>query len=552
MTNITLSKPTFFWAGVIGASAVVGFESGVTRVARYSFTAPPGGASQVSLTLTGLHFTTGSGGIRPTAFRFYIGTDPDSHKNAGASDECSGLLEITGTDAAGTASVLLLPETEYYLFLFPNTASLSWMSLELAKATLTAAGGSHSVPTLASDRVELQSPLTVYTNPFLDRFTHTLTLSFAGRETVLAEGVGEEFVWTPPMELALDLPNSTRGVATIHCVTCDGGTQIGTPQSVSVELCLPEHITPTVSATWSDSSPAYDAVGSLVKLVSALQVDVTAQGAWGSTVTAAQLFLQGKAYYGGVLLEAGELTLTVTVTDSRGREASVSYPLSVLDYATPQLSLNASRCRADGTPDDTGEFALVTLSGHIAPLAGQNRGFLSTSFGEEVAVSGDFAESFIIPAPSEQTLSITACLADKLAQGERSMVLSVGYATLDFLRGGRGIAFGTTATEPGFACAMPARFTGGLYAGEAALFPPHEPDMEYLTPHYFLGRPVYSRVVTVPAGLTELYHGIGVQYALSAVGTVWGARFDREKLTLPEAAAEEAHLLLCYTKGESQ
>lgn len=551
MTNLTLSSPAFFRAGVIGASAVVGYESGVSRVARYSFTSPKSGASAVELTLSGLTFTSGTGGTRPTAFRFYIGTDPLSHANAGMDTPCTGLVEGEGSDFTGTAQVLLLPDTQYYLFLFPNTAYLSWMSLELAAAVLTASGGSHSVPTLDSDQAELESPLTVYTNPYLARFTHKLTLSFAGEETVLAEGVGESFVWTPPIELALSMPNGVRGMAAINCATFDGDTQIGTAQSVSLELCVPERITPTVSATWVDTSPAYDAVGSLVKLVSALQVDVTAQGALGSTVTAAQLFVQDKAYYGGVLLESGDLTLTVTVTDSRGRTASVSYPLSVLDYAVPQLSLNASRCRSDGTLDDTGEFALVSLSGSIAPLADQNQAVLTTSFGEEVAVGGDFSESFLISAPSEQTLSITACLSDKLATAERSMVLSVGYATLDLLRGGRGIAFGTTATAPGFACAMPARFTGGLYAGDAELFPPHQQDMEYLTPHYFLGKPVYSRVVTVPAGLTELYHGISVEYALSALGTVWGARFDAQRVSLPEEAAEDAYLLLHYTKGES-
>ena len=550
MTNITLSKPNFFRAGVIGASAVVGHESGANRVARYSFTSPKNGASQVSLTLTGLHFTSGIGGTKPTAFRFYIGTDPDSHKNAGASDECSGLLEITGTDAAGTASVLLLPETEYYLFLFPNTTSLSWMSVELAKVTLTVSGGSHSVPTLSAQEVALESPLTVCTNPNLSRFAHKLTLSFAGQETVLAEGVGEEFVWTPPMELALDLPNSTRGVATIHCTTYDGDTQIGTPQSVSVELCLPEHITPTVSATWADTSSA-SALGMLVKLVSALQVDVTALGAWGSTVTAAELFVGERPYYGGILMEAGAQTLTVTVTDSRGRTASVSYPLEVADYAVPQLSLNASRCQADGTPDDTGEFALVTLTGSIAPLSGQNRAALTTSFGEELAVSGEFSESFLISAPSAQTLPITVCLADKLTRAERSMVLSVGYATLDFLRGGRGIALGTTATEEGFTCAMPARFTGGISVGEGALFPLHELNIEYPMPHFFLARPVYSRVVAVPAGLTEFYHGIPVEYPICALGTAQGVTFDRQKLTLPREQTEDAYLLLCYTKGES-
>jgi hypothetical protein len=46
------------------------------------------------------------------------------------------------------------------------------------------------------------------------------------------------------------------------------------------------------------------------------------------------------------------------------------------------------------------------------------------------------------------------------------MILSIGYATMDFLRGGRGIAFGTVANEEGFHCAMDARFLGKLCDGQ--------------------------------------------------------------------------------------
>ena len=46
--------------------------------------------------------------------------------------------------------------------------------------------------------------------------------------------------------------------------------------------------------------------------------------------------------------------MTVTVTDSRGRTASATRTVTVLDYSPPSLSLfTAERCNADGTAAQT-------------------------------------------------------------------------------------------------------------------------------------------------------------------------------------------------------
>ena len=51
------------------------------------------------------------------------------------------------------------------------------------------------------------------------------------------------------------------------------------------------------------------------------------------------------------------------------------------------------------------------------------------------------------------------------------MVLSTAYATIDLLYGGKGIAFGTTALQEGFWCAMNAHFTGDVSMGSKILLP---------------------------------------------------------------------------------
>lgn len=147
MATITLSNPTFYQDGTVCTGKVVGRsipdKYTVNRVARYSFTSPNTGASSVSLIFANMHYTPADGKTRPTSFRFYIGTDADSHINAGASSTCTGtvkLLENSYTEFAGSADILLLPNTKYYLFVFPATSTYGWYSWEGTSA-MTSSGG---------------------------------------------------------------------------------------------------------------------------------------------------------------------------------------------------------------------------------------------------------------------------------------------------------------------------------------------------------------------------------------------------------------------------
>lgn len=461
MAVITLSSPSFFRNGVGGVSKVVGVESTYNRVARYSFTAPQTGAGALTLSFRDMYFGSGT---QPDSFRFYIGTDPDSHINAGADGECTGIVQARDdTSFSGSAQVLLLPDTTYYLFVFPNASRFGWYYWE-GTAALEVTGGSFSVPTLSAQTVEMGSPLTIHTNRHSGSFTHTLSYAFNGASGLIAQQVTDSFTWTPPLELARQIPNAPTGVGSIYCTTYQGDVQIGQTQAVPVYLAVPETVVPTVTATWTDTSGALDSVGTLVKLVSALKVDGLGVGAYGSTVSGLSMTLSGKAYHGGTILESGELPLVVTAKDSRGRTGSAAYTLSVADYAAPVLRLDAHRCDSEGRADDTGEFCRVTLSGSTVQVNGRNRASLTFQYGKteepvELEV-GEFSLERTVPAPSTQSLELSAALTDRLLITPASMTLSVGYATMDFLKGGRGIAFGTTAAREGFVCAMDAEFLG--------------------------------------------------------------------------------------------
>lgn len=96
-----------------------------------------------------------------------------------------------------------------------------------------------------------------------------------------------------------------------------------------------------------------DRFGGYVRTRSKLSVSITAAGAQGSSISAYRTSIDSVTYSGSsfttnALNTAGNLTMTVTVTDSRGRTASTTRTVTVLDYSPPSLSMfTAERCNAD-------------------------------------------------------------------------------------------------------------------------------------------------------------------------------------------------------------
>ena len=318
-----------------------------------------------------------------------------------------------------------------------------------------------SVPTLSATGLDLGKTLTICTNRADSSLTHTLEYRFGSDSGTIARGVGDSYPWTPPIELARQIPDAVSAAAVITCTTYAGEIPIGTKEVTAV-LSVPEDIVPAAAASWEDASGACAAVGTLVQGISRLDVTVSGTGSYGSTILSGSVSLNGKPYGGGTVTDAGAILLTVSVTDSRGRTGSTDYPLSVAAYMPPKLTLSASRCTEAGIPDDTGDHAKITVSGAVTPV-GSNTASLQLIWGSNTETADGTAMEKTVYADPNEAMVITAVLSDKLVSSSRTMVLSTGYATLDLLAGGRGISFGKAATREGFDCAMPAYFSGGLY-----------------------------------------------------------------------------------------
>jgi len=313
-------------------------------------------------------------------------------------------------------------------------------------------------------------------------FTHTLTWVFGSRGGSVAEDAAGEAVWTPPVDLAQEIPNALAGTARILCRTFLDGMPLGEIQEAAVLLRVPEEVCPQAAEiSLTDATGAWERFGNPVQLASQLVLEFDALGAYGSAVTATRLTLDGENWAGGVPRRSGEQLLRLELTDSRGRVGVWEQTLNVLPYHPPKLVLTAHRCDEAGNATDTGGFFQARAVVELAELGG-NSGILSFPGQAEIAVESGVSEHvFFGEAPTDTAVYLTAQVTDVLATTGANQALSPAYATLDLLAGGRGIAFGTTATREGFHCAMDAVFTGAVEMGEIAAGAIRMPDGRLLS-----------------------------------------------------------------------
>lgn len=139
----------FYKDGEEVSSRVVGVESKVNRVARYSLTAPAEGANHIDITFYSNGLSAGS----KIPVRFFIGTDETSHANAGADAEYTGELTLAsdGETFTGAADILLLPGVTYYVWFFPGSTAYGYYSwYGSGVSTLVTSGGAGIVKVVQS------------------------------------------------------------------------------------------------------------------------------------------------------------------------------------------------------------------------------------------------------------------------------------------------------------------------------------------------------------------------------------------------------------------
>ena len=449
------------------SSKIVGRNGGKNYVARYSFVTPPTGANTVSWELQENY--TGEG-TRP-ALRWALTTDATSHVDAGPASEYHGTVTATAYGGSyifsGSADLVLLPSTTYYLWIFPNTTTYGFYWLKQSgTATMTTAGAARSIMSL-SGTLTLGNTVTVKVTRYADVLSHVVTYTCGKASgTVKSKTTSESFTWTAPMELAEQNLTGTTVQVNFTITTYNGSQLIGSTSS-TYTFSIPASAKPSCTLSVTDAMGLAESYDGYVKGISKFKVVITPTLSYKSPIASYRTTANGAIYTAAsftteVLASSGTLTVATTITDKRGRTASASVDdLVVLPYTAPKISkLTVHRCGEDGTEDEQGDHIRVDFAVAVSNLNDHNSALYTVSYKSSAderytdVPQDDYAGQYsvtdgryIFPADTGLSYSIKLTVTDDFNTETRTTNASTASTVLHFHEAGNALGIGKMVEE---------------------------------------------------------------------------------------------------------
>lgn len=264
-------------------------------------------------------------------------------------------------------------------------------------------------------------------------------------------------------------------------------------------IYVPESIVPVIGdIAYKDETglgqPDDGAINAFIQNVSSVEAWAPISGQYGAQIRTV------KAFYGeknvirqvtsgsvdipdendpfelGSISQTGDMTLTITATDSRGRSSSKSIILRTSAYTTPVCVFQAQRWNVESAHEsDYSTVVRLTASGQISivnnyslsatlTIQGRQKGVEAWTTIGTASISGNYNEIFTKTDQSvDEIYEYQIIVIDELGFSITS-TSGVGKSTpiLEFHASGKGMGIGTVAPENGLAIELP--ITGsGLY-----------------------------------------------------------------------------------------
>lgn len=343
---------------------------------------------------------------------YYIQIYSNEYIQAGYIPPSSSRATVNGTSSTKSNNALNVPIAKGYSERLIGTSTFTIQHDSNGKANLVFSGrwimsgttrnASHTwalpdiqlASSIASDVSEqtLGSQIQFTITPKEPTYIHVLKYKYGtSGEIQIATNVGTSYNWTPSVDLAQYVTNNTYGTATIYCYSYDGSVSDENYKGVSsinVRLNIPDSVKPTGTLTVTDvnttntseTGKVPSAWGILVKGYSKLQLQASLTMAQGATLTS--ILMTACDGQGGttnpftspqnVATSGTSLANTCFVTDSRGKNATITTNSNIYDYENPSGILKVIRANSDGTYNANGTNAKATLNYQISSLNNNN------------------------------------------------------------------------------------------------------------------------------------------------------------------------------------
>lgn len=318
-------------------------------------------------------------------------------------------------------------------------------------------------------------------------FKHRITFT-CGSASGYAAGSASTFTtatsisWTPTLTLAQQNTTGTSVTITLKLMTyTNTGTHIGTV-SKSITCSIPASVKPSVSISVSDPLGYVSKYGGYVQSLSKFAISLTDAGSQDSTIKSRKTTVDGKTFTAksfttDVIQNSGTLTISTTVTDSRGRTATASTTVTAIPYSPPQInSLTVKRCDSEGNSSTGGAYLAVTFNSQVTALNNKNTASYSIQYKKSGSSSyttetlsgftGQYSVSdgvFIFAAETASSYNIIFTVTDAFGSAAKTATGASVFKLWSALATGLGFAFGKIAELEGVLdIGFKTKFTGGI------------------------------------------------------------------------------------------
>lgn len=340
--------------------------------------------------------------------------------------------------------------------------------IDTGNQTITITENAASTVTSCSSSVETQGTFSLTMTRKASTNYHVATFKYNNVTTLYtSDRFDTSLSFSVPRSWFTNYSSITSLPITVSIQTYNsGGTAVGSAVTRSLTVTADADMKPSVSAGWASLAPyntgAVSGITGYVKGYSqaeatfdSTKIDMT--DAVGASIASYSVTCQGETDsappYLTPLLASTSVSVVCTVTDSRGRTASESFTLTVMDYADPSTTgQEVFRCNALGVADEDGTYLSVKATAIFSSLNSQNVCALTAaykasggSYGTATNLTSGTA-SLLSPVSADTSYTVKITATDTLGNS------AVYYATvptrkwaMKFRSNGRGVAFGKAA-----------------------------------------------------------------------------------------------------------
>lgn len=260
--------------------------------------------------------------------------------------------------------------------------------------------------------------------------------------------------FTVPIRWAVSVRDSVNSMLTIVLSSYDNdsGDYLSSSE-LSVPVRLPIDLKPIIEKVelFAINTGEAEPWDEYIQGVSKIMVKTSARGVYGSIIKNISVNVEGINYKGYEITSQhlqnhGETTVTVKVTDSRGRVESLERTINVQAYNQPQInSLKITRSDEYSQEDSLGEYLKIDIDYNYSPLGfNTNITLLYRERGTDSYLTlGDYAQNMLYGTfDANKSFDVKAVLTDGIHTTEYETVVPSNNICIHINDRGNGIGLG--------------------------------------------------------------------------------------------------------------